>query len=272
MLKLADIEVLDYNFLCCGASGTGKTSLLYLMICVIMRERLEHQQSSDLSTTEPVIFVADNKGASLYSLRQSFNNPEETLALLEKFLGIMKERSKLFDNPNLPLDSDYRTLGLPKIYFIFDEFVDCIEMARIYDKKLASDIMSMLVRCITTIRQLGGVLILTMMRADTNYLSGLVRSTMTKILLADQGKEPDADGFRMVFGTSEIPKPPFGSRFYGYIQGETGTPKFFLTPQLSEDTDIREVVKKYDSQINEKQSAVENLSNDSLDKFGDGAT
>lgn len=145
----------------------------------------------------------------------------------------------------MPFDANYQTLGLAPYWLIFDEFIDCIENAKTEDKKLANELQSLLIRSITKGRQLGCFVIITMIRPDTTYLPGAVRSTMNKLLLCDKGKEPDPDGARMLFNTANLPKPTSDMRFYGYMMVESGVPKMFLTPTLGKSVDVRQVLKNY---------------------------
>lgn len=231
LLRLGDVSLDKSHTLIVGPSGTRKTSLLMLLICLIMKEQAKFEQKAHNS-----LFIVDPKAASLYSLHYSIRNPyyattpKEALELLRMFYQEIETRGKLLDAPDLPLDSDYKSLDLPPVWFILDEAVDLFETAKLEDKKLYAELNSLLVRCITKGRQLGCFVIETMMRADTTYISGLVRSTMQKIYLADLGKEPDSDGARMVFESSDLPIPPAGTRFYGYVKGDSGKPKLFLTP------------------------------------------
>lgn len=245
-----DLSISDFHHLIVAPSGAGKTRLTALMMCVLAKELYE----SNIKDAYTHLLIIDPKRASLYSTRYSapFEGAETyahdvpgAVRLLQKFYNEIERRSELLDNKNLPFDSDFRSLNLAPIYLIFDEFIDCIENSRNEDKKLANEIQTLLVRCITKGRQLGCFVWITMIRADASYLPGAIRSTMTKILLCDKGKEPDSDGARMLFNTADLPKPTSNMRFYGYMMGESGSPKLFLTPTLGESVDVRQVLKKY---------------------------
>ena len=250
MIELSDeIKLSSYHVYLTGSSGTGKTALTILAILTVASEIARY----------PVPFayrnirVIDPKGASLYSLRYSVplegaetfaDTPEKALALLQDFYDEIMFRGKLLDSPDLAMDADYQTLNLPPCWLFFDEFIDLIEQAKTKDKKLANEIQSLLIRCITKGRQLGCFLWITAMRGDTSYLPGLLRSTMVKLALANEGHELDPDNARMLFGSAtNLQRPPMETTYYGYAQGETGKPKLFLTPKISDETNVRHMLR-----------------------------
>lgn len=238
----SELVLTDFHYLIVGQSGTGKTLFLMLLIAKIAKELKQKAKEN----AHHHLYIIDPKGTSLYSLRHSFKNkgnnqfaktPEKAKQSLQNFYNIIEERAKLFDNYKLSFDADYQTLNLSPCYLIFDEFVDLMAKS---DKKIKDEISRLLVQCITMGRQLGCFIILTMIRPDTLYLPGIIRSTMMKIYLATQDKEVDEQGAIMIFNTfKKLQKAPHGTHFYGYAQGEGGAPKLFLTPRLSEQFDIR---------------------------------
>lgn len=245
-----DLNLTNFHYLISAASGTGKTELTKLIMAFLAKELAE----SGVEKPHEHMLVIDPKRASLYSTRYSIpekgtktyaHTPTQAIQLLRSFYEEIEKRSELLDDPQLSFNADYTTLKLPPHWLIWDEFIDSIETARVEDKKLATELQSLLVRSITKGRQLGCFVWLTMIRADTAYIPGAVRSTMTKIILADIGKEPDPDGARMLFNTAELPKPQKEMRYYGYIMGESGKPKLFLTPRLDDTVDIRRILQKY---------------------------
>ncbi|MCJ1994076.1 hypothetical protein GYN24_05720 [Lactococcus piscium] len=248
--KLSDeLDIDEFHVYLTGASGVGKTALTYLRILTSARDIFIIQNDGYKN-----LRVIDPKGGSLFSLRHSVpnngsktfaNSPESALALLNDFYEEITKRGKLLDNASLRLDADYHTLGLPPCWLFFDEYIDLIEQARIIDKKIANEITSLLVRCITKGRQLGCFLWITAMRADTAYLPGLIRSTMINIALATKGREIDPDNARMMFGTTDLEKPSPHTKYYGYVKGESGKPTLFLTPRLADNVDIRKILAHY---------------------------
>lgn len=91
-------------------------------------------------------------------------------------------------------------------------------------------------------------MVCTSIRADVGNFpgGGVTRSTMSKIMLADVGKEPDEQGSIMLFNTFKgLPKPPENARFWLYIQGEAGKVKLALTPTLGKTVDVRLLLTKY---------------------------
>lgn len=242
------MEDSNFHIFLTGASGTGKTDLTILAILTAAKEIAEYP----VPNIYKYLRVIDPKGGSLYSLRYSIalegadtfsSTPEGALKLLQDFYEEILYRGKLLDSPDLGLDADYRTLNLPPCWLFFDEFVDLIEQAKVQDKKLANEIQSLLIRCVTKGRQLGCFLWITAIRADTAYLPGLVRSTMLNIALATKDRELDPENARMMFGSSiDIQRPPMETTFYGYAKGESGRTKLFLTPKIKDGTDIRHVL------------------------------
>lgn len=249
MFKLSDeINLQDFHVFLTGASGTGKTALTMLAILTAAREVTEYPVPYSYRN----IRVIDPKGASLYSLGDSValngvetfaDTPEKALILLKDFYDEITYRGKLLKSTDLDVNADYHTLNLPPCWLFFDEFVDLIEQAKIEDKKLATEIQSLLVRCVTKGRQLGCFLWITAMRADTTYLPGIVRSTMVNVALATEGREIDPDNARMMFGSSvNLQRPPINTKFYGYAKAESGKAKLFLTPKIKDNTDVRHVI------------------------------
>ena len=245
-----DIEIENFHVFLTGASSVGKTALTYIRILTAARD-IAITQNENMHKNLRII---DPKGGSLFSLRYSIPNdgietfastPEKALLLLQDFYDEITRRGKLFDSSNLDINADYRTLHLPPSWLIFDEFIDLIEQAKVMDKKQASEIQSLLVRCITKGRQLGCFLWITAMRADTAYIPGLVRSTMINIALATKGREIDPDNARMMFGTADLEKPSPHTKYYGYVKGESGKPTLFLTPRLADNVDIRKILAHY---------------------------
>jgi DNA polymerase III delta prime subunit len=238
----SELVLTDFHYLIVGQSGTGKTLFLMLLIAKIAKELKQKAKEN----AHHHLYIIDPKGTSLYSLRHSFREkgkrqfartPDEVRQLLQNFYNIIEERAKLFDNSKFSFDADYQTLELTPCYLIFDEYVDLMAKST---KKIKDEISQLLVQCITMGRQLGCFIILTMIRPDTLYLPGIIRSTMMKIYLATQGKEVDEQGAIMIFNTfKRLPKPTHGTQFYGYAQGEGGVPKLFLTPKLSNQFNIR---------------------------------
>lgn len=250
-LKLSeDTEISNFHTLVVANSGAGKTNLTLLMMCLLAKELYDMK----IKNGYKYMLVIDAKKASLYSTRYSVphdgaetyaHDSKSALKLLKIFYAEIERRSELLDDAALDLDADYKTLELPPCWLIFDEFIDCIESAKIEDTKLAKEIQLLLVRSITKGRQLGCFIWITMIRADTTYLSGAIRSTMTKILLCDRRKEADADGARMLFNTADLPKPSKDMRFYCYIMSDSNVPRIFLTPCLDHTLDVRELLQRY---------------------------
>ena len=250
--ELSDEIVLDdFHVYLTGASGTAKTSLTYLSILTVARDIATVTNSPE---RYKLLKIIDPKAASLYSLRYSVpkngsetfaSTPETALLLLQDFYEEITRRGKLLDNENLRLDADYHTIGLPPCWLFFDEYIDLIEQAKVTDKRLASEINSLLVRCVTKGRQLGCFLWITAMRADTAYLPGLIRSTMINIALATEGREVDPENAHMMFGKTDLQKPPPQTKYYGYIKGKSGEPSLFLTPRLADGVDIRKTLAHY---------------------------
>ena len=248
--KISDeLDIDEFHVYLTGASGVGETALTYLRILTSARDIFIIQNDGYKN-----LRVIDPKGGSLFSLRYSVpnngtetfaNSPESALVLLNDFYEEITRRGKLLDNASLRLDADYHTLGLPPCWLFFDEYIDLIEQAKIIDKKIANEITSLLVRCITKGRQLGCFLWITAMRADTAYLPGLIRSTMINIALATNGREIDPENARMMFGTTDLQKPPPHTKYYGYAKGESGKPTLFLTPKLADSVDIRKTLAHY---------------------------
>lgn len=240
----------DTHFLIAGPSGTGKTSFILLMILENLKEQYKNEKWHNSMSDN--LLIVDPKKSSLYSLRYCFPNDgvdnvaydvEGAITLLERANDEIAKRGKLFDNEDVSMYADYRDLDIPPFYIFVDEVLDLIATAK--SEKLDKEVNRLLLSIITRGRQLGVFCVLGMIRSDASFLPGAIRSTMLKILLADENREPDAEGARMLFNTSNLPQKQSGMRYWGYIMGETGTPKIFLTPHLSDKVDVRKVLKRY---------------------------
>ena len=49
----------------------------------------------------------------------------------------------------------------------------------------------------------------------------------------------------MMFGTTDLQKPPPHTKYYGYAKGESGKPTLFLTPKLADCVNIRKTLAHY---------------------------
>ena len=68
---------------------------------------------------------------------------------------------------------------------------------------------------------------------------------MINIALATNGREIDPENARMMFGTTDLQKPPPHTKYYGYAKGESGKPTLFLTPKLADCVNIRKTLAHY---------------------------
>lgn len=244
-----EITLNDFHYLISGPSGTGKTSLILMFILEIALEQRKKEKWR--YNAHENLLIVDPKKSSLYSLKHCFPNdgyynvafdPNGAITLLKRANAEIEKRGEHFESETVSMYADFKDVGLPPFYIVIDEVLDLIATAK--GQKLDKEINNLLLSIITRGRQLGVFVILGMIRSDATFLPAAIRSTMSKILLADQGREPDAEGARMLFGTANLPKKQAGMRYWGYILGETGRPKLFLTPHLDETIDVRNTLKK----------------------------
>lgn len=257
-LDLGDVEISDFHYLIQGVSGTGKSTFLNLLILLIAKElsKLSKDNSPNLEAYQS-LNVIDSKQNLVYSLRHSFPfdgagnfaaTPQQAEKILQKAVVEIQERTKLFDDKSLPLDTDFRSLGLLPYWVIWDETIETLTRAKAEDSKLYKSLNDLTIRILTMGRALGVFMVCTSIRADVGNFpgGGVTRSTMSKIMLADIGKEPDEQGSIMLFNTFKgLPKPPENARFWLYIQGEAGKVKLALTPTLGNNVDVRLLLEKY---------------------------
>lgn len=257
-IKLGDtVELNDFHYLIQGVSGTGKSTFLYLLILEISKELSKKADKSDNLEAYKSLNVIDSKQNLIYSLRHSFPfdgkenfaaTPEQAEKILKNAVEEIQKRTKLFDNKSLPLDTDFRSLGLQPYWVIWDETIETLTRAKAEGSKLYKSLNDLTVRILTMGRALGVFMICTSIRADVGSFpgGGVTRSTMSKILLADVGKEPDEQGAIMLFNTFKgLPMPPENGKFWLYIQGEAGKVKLALTPTLGKNVDVRGLLEKY---------------------------
>lgn len=239
----------DFHWMVIGKSNSGKTTLLYTLILHISK----CLKNSTLKNPSDGLFIIDAKRASLYSLKYSFpdstgksnfaSTPEEAIGLLENSVNELDRRAKLLDDENLNLEADYKTLNLPANYVVIDELVALMSLAKV--QKLDKKIDNLVLSLVTRGRQLGVYVIFSLIRPDVSFMpsGGILRSTMNKILLSDKGM-PDSEASRMLFNTSDLPKPSLGMTYFMYMQLEADRPTLSLTPRLSPNFDIRGAMKQ----------------------------
>lgn len=255
-LKLReDLSLATHHILVSGVSGTGKSDFLTLLMMHILKDVCENTSISP-DDRYKYLRVIDPKAGSLYAIRRLIRNdlghrtfastPEQALKLLEETYQLTKQRMALFDDVSLAMGSDWQTLKLQPIYIIIDELVDLCENAKAIDPKLFKRITSVIVQLTTIGRQAGVFLVLSVMKPQFEYLPTMVRSILLSVILGDETKPVDSESMRQMFGTSDVERPPVGTRYYGYARGEgAGKPTLFLTPHWSPNIEPMTVFRKY---------------------------
>lgn len=102
--------------------------------------------------------IIDSKQNLIYSLRHSFPfdgrenfaaTPQQAERILQKAVNEIQERTKMFDNKSLPLDTDFRSLGFLPYWIIWDETIETLTRVKSEDSKLFKNLNDLTVRVLT---------------------------------------------------------------------------------------------------------------------------
>lgn len=216
------------HMLIVGATGSGKTYLLYSLILQMLAKVCSYK-----------LFFADRKKSSLWVVGETLNlqhNSHTTngiLSDLDEFCSLMHEReeelSKLLTTK---LDADYATFGLSPYVFVIDEFAALAGEIATMDKATRDAFSSQIKDIVLMGRQLGFFLIIVMQKSDANSIPTMIRDSLTcKVVLGNAEETTYITAFGQ--GT-EIPQRNFriGEGLYTEV-ATTSQPRVFTVPTMN---------------------------------------
>lgn len=216
-----------------GITGGGKTWFLQYII-------------NSLKSMGAVVKIIDPKRSDLYRLRHILGEEQVAYAVgkvMQMFRELMQEMDKRYEAlDSASFGADYKTIGLPPIFLVFDEFIAFSES--IDKPEDAKKLMSYLTRIVLEGRQAGIQLIFATQRADAKYLTGSIRDNLgLRVSLGALEKS----GYRMTFGDVDRKFRKFGAGHgYIWIDGTTDTVREFYSPHFGVSYDpvehLREIV------------------------------
>lgn len=232
-----------------GQTGSGKTMFANYMILQYVKMINEG--------IEGELFIADGKHADLWLVSKIENFPKENIATspsqICKILRLVDEKmQKRYEKYFVTIEDagkDFKDFGLAPIVVIIDEFAGFAKRA---DKNLLSEAKSYLFDIIMRGRQAGvfiGALI--MQRPDAELLDGAIRDQMS---LRVSFSNLSSDGYRMVFGKTDVKYKSIIGKGVGYIMidGQLNSPIYYEAPWMPENFNFLKELSKY-YQYNDKK-------------------
>lgn len=217
-----------------GGTGTGKTYFIFYII-------------KELIKMNSIIKILDPKFADLKfigKLMGSENHASDKTGILKQLRIAQEEidtrNEYIFSRDNAQLGDTFKEVGYQPYYIIFDEFTAFNAQL---DNKEKKELNGRLTDIIMRGRQSGVFILLTAQRPDANVIDGAIRDQLgLRVALGNMSN----DGYRMVFGSSEIKYQTISSLGAGYIfvDGKTTIPNYFEAPFLK-DFDLVDYVKKH---------------------------
>lgn len=214
-----------------GATGSGKTYLLFYLIKEILRKNYELKiidpKKSDLSQFEKV-----SKNLVAY-------DKEKIIEVIKNTVIEMENRYNIMFNEVDKFGKDFSSFGIKPYFLIFDEQATFISMLDTKEKK---EVDSLIKNIILKGRQAGINIIFTLQRADTQFIDGAVRDQLH--LRVGLGKLSN-DGYKMLFENLDVNYAELNVIGYGYykIYSKKDLPKIFLSPYVKDEQEVyKEIV------------------------------
>lgn len=240
----------QYGALITGASGTGKTGLLYGLIYQLLQKEKEFLQKEKESVS---VCVADGKNDELGAVMSQVL-PQgrvavgvQTVNLVHKLVKLSDERyaymaKKRKKNPQMAF-ADFSKFGFKMIAFFIDE--QSTVMASLTDSRTKKQYQSDLLKLVQTSRASGIIPIVSMQQANAQSMGGTlgtaIREQLTglKVIMGNPAIITAQDK-QMVFGTGvELPPTSYNGAGSGFLQTSSmASPEPFqapLLPKRSED-------------------------------------
>lgn len=234
----------QYGAIIAGSSGTGKTSLLFSMIYLLMQKSKKNKSNKNIE-----IWVCDGKNDTLGAVmsqilpRNHVAVGVETTQLVHKLVEITdkryqymsKERKK---NSRLAF-ANFDQFGFKMIAVFIDE--QSAITASLADSKAKKQYQNDLLRLVQTSRGAGIIPIISMQQANANSMGGNLGTAIReqlgglKIVMGTANTITTQDK-QMIFNESlELPPAKFNSVGVGYLQtADMASPESFQAPLLPE--------------------------------------
>lgn len=229
----------QYGALITGASGTGKTGLLYGLIYQLLQKEKESVS----------VCVADGKNDELGAVMSQVL-PQgrvavgvQTVNLVHKLVKLSDERyaymaKKRKKNPQMAF-ADFSKFGFKMIAFFIDE--QSTVMASLTDSRTKKQYQSDLLKLVQTSRASGIIPIVSMQQANAQSMGGTlgtaIREQLTglKVIMGNPAIITAQDK-QMVFGTGvELPPTSYNGAGSGFLQTSSmASPEPFQAPLLPE--------------------------------------
>ncbi|HBJ8757551.1 TPA: cell division protein FtsK [Listeria monocytogenes] len=221
------------HMLICGGVGAGKTYTILSVILGLLKGACHKED----------ITICDPKNADLADLEGIFPNVYHKIGgiipAVRNFKNDMLARStEMKEMPNYVTGKNYRYLGLPPKFLIFDEFSAFMEML---DYKEQVEFLSDVRQIALLSRQAGYFLIVGMQRPDAKYLSDGIRDQFHFRLAL--GRNSDV-GYSMMFGDNDKKFTLKEIKGFGYADSGKGVISEFYSPFVDSDFDFIEEFKK----------------------------
>ncbi|WP_167815242.1 helicase HerA-like domain-containing protein [Sporolactobacillus shoreae] len=238
----------------CGATGSGKTTMVYEMMLFFAH------QGADL-------FIADPKRSDLSGLKywipnsdsSVVNTPGQIAKMTSRLVNLMNDRyENFFSSKHGKRGQNYISYNLRPIVLIFDEIASFMAM----DKKIAKEVEDHLKQIIMMGRQAGIYVILSTQKPMAEAVPTAIRDQMgLRIALGKMSKS----GYHMTLGDDwdSLPSAEVGTgKGYIYIDGlNWSNPHPFEAPYIDMDSINYEETLAHFLQLGEQQFAQEEYKN-----------
>lgn len=222
------------HMLICGATRSGKTYLLYLLV-------LQMILKLPLNGIKYHLSFADPKHSSLWVLGKMINlkhdcyNVDDIIDELDEFHSSMLKRQETLSKLQIgKLDSDYKDFNLEPYILLFDEFAAFMGALQTYPKQTRDKVMSCLRDIVLMGAGSGYFLWIVMQKSDATTIPTMIRDSLTfKVVLGDA----EQTTYTTTFGTGyEIPNRLFSTGEGLYTNaGYTNMPQLLFVPHMNFD-------------------------------------
>lgn len=229
-IQFMDYILWDYSYnphaLIVGDTGSGKTWFLLSIIEALLKSGAG-------------LRIIDAKNASLAGLSMVLPDVHYDVegigdCLVRFYEDMMARMAEMKEKLGRNIQGDYRDCGMKPEFLIFDEYVAYLEML---GKKEWEEAVSVVKKIALLGRQAGFFLILTCQRPDAKYLPDGVRMQFgLRIALGTM----DANGYTMIFGSTEKSFVKKNEKGRGYVSLWNGVITEFYSPFVSPSHDFME--------------------------------
>ncbi|MEK4300894.1 FtsK/SpoIIIE domain-containing protein [Oceanobacillus sp. FSL W8-0428] len=221
------------HMLIAGGTGGGKTYFILTMIDALLKSganlKILDPKNADLADLEHVMpegTVFSKKSGIEMTLRKSVEE-------------MHKRSEEMKEMPGYKTGGNYRDVGLPPVFVVFDEYVAFMEMLNMSEKQSVLENMKQL---IMMGRQAGYFIILANQRPDAKYLADGIRDQFNfRVAL---GKNSDV-GYGMMFGDVDNKFINKSIKGRGYADTGSSIITEFFTPLVPKDYDFLQQISNH---------------------------